>query len=177
MLRWLALAALLSPLATAQTALSLHVGYVDFDLSGVGQTAVVDARVSTALHRFLTVEGGLGYSDTPQQFGDVAYLLPSAEVQAGLAIGRVRPFLGVGLGLFVPLEDPGERSFTQNGTTYTVDYDAATRYAATVGLGADVDVTDRLLVRATGRLRASGSEVFEFSGTFAELTAGLGYRF
>ncbi|WP_179299673.1 outer membrane beta-barrel protein [Rubrivirga marina] len=168
---------LAAPFATSQTTSSLHIGGVDFDLSGVGQATVIDARVGHALNRYVAVEGGLGYSDTPQQFGDVRYVLPSAEVQLGVPVGPVRPFVGLGLGVFVPLEEAGERTIQRGETTLTVDVYPSTYTAATVALGADVAVVGPWIARATGRLRATGDDPFEFSGTFAELTGGVGYRF
>lgn len=161
--------------ASAQPVVSVHAGYVDFDLSGVGQTAVVDARINHALNRFVALEGGLGFSITDQQYGRVAYLLPGGEVQLGVGIGSVRPYLGAGLGLLVPVNDPGERTFGTN-PQYTVDIDPSTRFAATAAIGLDLNVAGPWVARSAGRLRANGSNPFEFSGTFAEVVVGVGYR-
>ena len=166
--------------ASAQTVVSVQAGGAEFDLSGTGSAFVVDARVHRPLTRFLAVEGGVGVSRAAEQFGDVTYLLPGVELQVGVPIaGVVRPYLGVGLGAFVPLNDPGPFLITYpGGSTLSGDYDPVAESALLVSLGLDGSVTDRVVVRTAARVRGTvegGPDVF--TGTFAEVTAGLGYRF
>ena len=162
----------------AQDVASLYVGGAEFDLSGTGSAVVVDVRARRALTSFLAVEGGLGVSRTGQQFGDVTYLLPTLELQAGPTGWRVRPYLGAGLGAFVPVSDPSERTFRTGEIEYTVDYDPATEGAVVLSLGLDGDLTDRVVARGVGRVRGTVGEGPDvFVGTFSEVAIGLGLRF
>ncbi|MDT0632163.1 outer membrane beta-barrel protein [Rubrivirga sp. S365] len=182
MTRVLLLAALFAGApAAAQTVVSVQAGGAAFDLSGTGSAFVADVRAHRPITRVLAVEGGVGFSRTAQQFGDVSYLLPNVEFQAGLPLGtRFRPFVGLGFGAFVPLSDPGPFQITYpGGSTTSGDFDPEFDGAIVLSLGLDAAVTDRVLVRTSGRLRGTaslgGPDVF--GGTFAEITAGLGYRF
>ena len=168
-----------SPLASAQTTLSVHAGYADFDLSGTGNAAVVDVRASYPINRYLSLDGGLGFSHTDQQFGDVAYLLPSVELHVGATVfGRVRPHLGVGVGALVPVADEGPQVVRQGEFEFTVDPDPDAEATINVALGVDVAVTDRWVVLGSGRLRGTvGDGPDFFVGTLADVSAGVGYRF
>ena len=167
----------LSAPLSAQTFASVHGGGVDFDLSGTGQTAVFEVRLGTFVSRYAAVEGGLGFSDVPEQFGGVSYALPSVEVQLGVPIrDSVRPFVGVGLGLMVPLSDPVPGRREVGDPRFRFDYDPPTRTSVNLGLGVDVGLTPDLSARVTGRVRSTGDGFTEFSGSFSELTAGLGFR-
>ena len=175
MLRGLSLAALLlaAPLAVAQDVVSLSAGPVEFDLSGTGSAVVVDLRAQRAVLPFLAVEAGLGYSQTDQQFGDVTYLLPAVELQATPSAWRVRPTLGAGVGLFLPVAS--EETVDPLYAGYS--YDPPAEGAVVLSLGLDADVTPRVLARFAGRIRGTlGDGPDVFVGTFAEVTAGVGLR-
>ena len=178
----LVLAALLAGApASAQAVVSVSAGGAGFDLSGTGSALVVDARLHAPLTRVLAVEGGLGLSPVAEQFGDVTYLLPSVELQAGLPLGgAVRPYVGLGLGAFVPLNDPGPFEIAYpGGSTLSGDYDPEPELALVGAVGLDAAVADRVVVRTAARLRGTASVDGPdfFGGTFGEVTAGLGYRF
>ena len=140
---------------------------------------MVDVRVLYPLTGVLSVEGGLGLSPTAQQFADITYLLPSVELQLGpYVLERLRPFVGVGVGAFVPLNDPYPVTVRRGDTVYTVETDLTPESAVILALGLDADMSDRWLLRASGRVRGTVGEGPDFFvGTFADLTAGLGYRF
>ncbi len=167
-----------APLASAQTVASLNVGGAEFDLSGTGSAVLVDLRAQYALLPFLAVEGGLGVSQIGEQFGDVTYVLPTVELQLTPTTWRFRPALGVGLGAFVPLTDPGPQTFGTGEFRYTVDYDPSTEGALVLSLGLDGDLTDRVVARVAGRVRGTvGGGPDFFVGTFSEVAAGVGIRF
>lgn len=163
--------------ASAQVVATFNAGAAEFDLSGTGSATVIDARAAWPLARVLTVEGGLGFSRTGQQFGDVSYLLPSAELQLGLPVGRVRPFASAGVGAFLPLNSYSSRTVVVDGVQYVVDFSPGPEAALVLGVGLDADVTDRVLVRLAGRVRGTVEDGPDFfTGTFAEVTGGVGYR-
>lgn len=180
-MRTLLLAALLAAApASAQTVVSVHAGGAEFDLSGTGSAFVVDARALYPLSRLFAVEGGVGLSPTGQQFGDVTYLLPSVGLQVGVPIaGVVRPYVGLGLGAFVPLSQPEDEVVEIDGQTVVLERGTDGEGALVAALGLDAAVTDRVVVRTTARLRGTASVNGPdfFGGTFSEVTAGLGYRF
>ena len=183
MLRITALLAVLlaSTSASSQTVVSLQAGGAEFDLSGTGSAFVLDARALYPLTRVLAVEGGVGVSQAAEQFGNVTYLLPSMELQVGVPVaGAVRPYVGLGLGAFVPLNDPGPFVIAYpGGATLSGDRDPEAEGAVVATVGLDAPVTRRVVVRTAARLRGTvsldGPDFF--GGTFGELTAGLGYRF
>lgn len=165
---------------SAQSFVSVHAGAAEFDLAGTGSAFVADVRYHRPLSRVLAVEGGVGLTSTSQQFGVVTYLLPSVELQAGVPLGRVaRPFIAVGLGAFVPMTGPDQETEIIGGREVIVQQGADTDGAVVLGLGLDVNASDRVLLRTAVRLRGTasidGPDVF--GSTFGEVTAGLGYRF
>ena len=163
--------------ASAQTFISGHGGGVDFDLAGTGQTAVFELRIGRFMSRYVALEGGLGVSDVPEQFGGVFYVLPSLEVQFGVPIrDRVRPYVGVGVGSLLPIGDPRPGLDELQRPGFRVDYDPPSRASINVGVGADLGIAPDLAARFSGRLRATGRNVTEFSGTFSEVTLGIGVR-
>lgn len=176
---YLAAAFLIAAPTSAQSVVSVQAGGAEFDLSGVGSAFVADVRYNRPLTRVLAVEGGVGLSPTGQQFGDVTYLLPSVELQAGLPLGGVvRPFAAVGLGAFVPVSGPEQETVVVDGREIIVQRGGVTEGALILGLGLDASVTDRVVLRAAARLRGTvGDGPDFFVGTFGEVTAGLGYRF
>ncbi|MGB3543651.1 outer membrane beta-barrel protein [Rubrivirga sp.] len=171
------LVALSAPLS-AQTFVSFHGGGADFDLSGVGQTAVFEARMGVFVNRYVSVEGGLGISDVPEQFGDVFYALPSVEVQLGVPImDSVRPYVGMGIGAFVPLSDPVPGRREVEAPRFELDYDPPTQTTINLGLGLDAGIAPDLFARVSGRLRGTvGDGPDFFTGTFTEVTVGVGVR-
>ena len=180
-MRTLLLAALFAAApALAQPFVAVQAGGAEFDLSGTGSAVVVDVRAHAPLTRVLAVEGGVAFSRTPQQFGDVTYLLPGVEIQAGVPLGGVvRPYVGLGLGAFIPVGGPEDEVVEINGQTVVLGRDVDGEGALVAAVGLDAALTDRVVLRAAGRLR--GTVGFDgpdfFGGTFSELTAGLGVRF
>jgi hypothetical protein len=106
-------------------------------------------------------EGGVGVSFPDQQFGDTTtFVVPEAQVQLQYP-ARLAPYLGVGAGL--ALDVRGEED---GGTQTEPTFSAAG--------GARVAMTEQLGLRAELRVRGIGTN---FSGTTAEFTAGVGWRF
>ncbi|MEM0961811.1 MAG: hypothetical protein AAGK21_04605 [Bacteroidota bacterium] len=171
-MRTLILGALLAAPLSAQTFGSISAGGAQFDLSGTGTAFVADARVVHFINRNVAVEGGLALSPVSEQFREVTYLLPSAELQVGTTIrDAIRPYLGAGLGAFFPISDDG------TPTRGFVNFDPTAEAALTLSAGVDAGVTDSVILRVTGRLRGTlGEGPDVFVGTFAELTGGLGVR-
>ena len=165
--------------ASSQAVVSLQAGGAEFDLSGTGSAFVLDARVLYPLTGVLAVEGGVGVSRVPEQHGDATYLLPSAELQLGVPIaGVVRPYLGLGAGAFVPVSGPADEVRVVDGVEYVLGYGPDAEAAVVAALGLDAAVTNRVVVRTAARLRGTlGNGPDLFQGVFAEVTAGLGYRF
>lgn len=161
----------LSPLVSAQTFASIHVGAAGFDLSGTGEAVVADVRVSHLVGPYLAIEGGLGVSPVSEQFRDTVYLLPSLEAQVGPTIrDAARVYAGVGVGSFIPFlgDGPPRR---------VVNYDPQPEFAFVGSLGVDAGLTPSVLVRVAGRLRATvGDGPDVFGGTFTEVTGGIGVR-
>ena len=137
-------------------AAALVAGASQFDLSGTGTTGVFGARVETELRRWLVAEGALVFFRPMEQFGGrLRYTITEAQLQLQLP-GRVfRPYLGVG----------GGYVFAQGNDM---------RGTGSVAAGVRVALRPSLDLRSELRVRGIGSS---FSGSTAEWTIGLGYRF
>ena len=160
------------PVAAQPATLWADAGRTEFDLSGTGWATVADVRVDAPLHRFAVVEGGLGWAQTAQSFGEVTYVLPSVELQAQLPIGPVRPYVGVGVDAFWAVDQGPLRD-----APYTPVRGLSTG-AVSVSAGARVDLPLALSVRAGVRIRGTVKEGEDaFAGGTGDLTLGAGYRF
>ena len=133
-------------------------GAFQYDLSGVGTTGFGALRVELPLTRFVLVEPGLTYARYTPQFADFAasLLFPEVQLQVQTA-GRVRPFLGAGLG----------PAFAWGGGA------SETELSLSGGAGVRADISPSWGARAELRIRA----IDPFTGTAAEWTAGISRRF
>jgi hypothetical protein len=139
-------------------AAALLAGVSQFDLSGTGTTGIVGARVEAEVRRWLVAEGALGFFRPVEQFGGRSrYTIPEAQLQVQFPGRAVRPYLGAGGGYVFA---SGGR-----GTQGTASGAAGLRLALP---GAPIDARGELRVRGIGR---------SFTGSTAEWTLGLGYRF
>lgn len=179
MLRLLALVALFvaAPLAAQPLSptLWLEAGSSEFDLSGTGTASVLNARADLEFGRFLVTEAGLGYMRAEQTYSDVSYAITDIELQAQLPLGRVRPYLGVGVGQLLVLDE------TQRPLPDGVPYASPDGYNAsllTASAGARIGLRGPVSARLGARFRGKlGGGPDFFSSTFGEITLGAGYRF
>jgi hypothetical protein len=159
-----ALLGLVTTIAGAQSlprprlALGAYAGAAQYDLSGTGTTHLLALRLEGELTRWLILEGGVGTMRPAEQFGQrIRYWSYEGQLQAQWPLGRVRPYLGVGGGVW-----DGNDGLVPKGTT-------------SGALGARITPgTDRLDLRAELRVRGIGSN---FAGSVAEWTTGIAYRF
>jgi hypothetical protein len=144
--------------ATAQTHVSLMAGFTEYDLAGVNSGGFYAARVATALHPNLLIEGGVSYVATEQQFGDAALFIPELQAELQGTWGRFSPYLGLGAGLAVerPDEDTGVEGHTD--------------FSPSIALGVRIAVNPQVGVRLEGRV--NGIEP-DFIGTVSALSAGF----
>jgi hypothetical protein len=88
--------------AAAQSAgpsLSVTGGMTEYDLSGVGKTAMVGVRAQLPVTGSLLVEPGLGYMNYDSQgLSRTSLWFPEVQLQAELPLRAVRPYLGLGAG-------------------------------------------------------------------------------
>jgi hypothetical protein len=165
-----AAAAIFSGTAAAQTvepsrALSISAGASQFDLSGTGTAPMGAIRADLPLARFALVEVGLGVARPEQQFDRrTTLVIPEAQVQFQLPIGPVLPYLGVGTGLAMDFR-PDEVGGTQ------------TDWTASAAGGLRWWITPRAGVRAELRVRGIDYNGDGFTGSAAEWTGGLMWRF
>ena len=142
-------------------ALWLHAGRFEFDLSGVGDAAIVAVRGDVPLTRVIVFEGGLAFTRTNQQFDqDISYLVPEFQFQAQWPDARFRPYVGIGAGVFVDLR----RGDDESGNTYAGDY------MGSLGFGARWIVYRRVGLKGEVRVRGMGE-----AGSSMDLMAGLGW--
>jgi hypothetical protein len=137
--------------------LALVGGVSNYDLSGTGSTAFGAVRVDVPLLAVIA-EGSLGMMRPKEQDGTRTYVIPEVQLQYQLFPLLVRPYLGVGGGVFKAIAgpDPQRSDFTLS---------AAAGVRATIpliGFG----------VRAEARVRGIGSG---FSGSSTELTVGVSF--
>ena len=137
---------------------SVLAGASQFDLSGTGTTALVSARLEAEVRRWLVAEAALNIFRPDEQFSrQVRYTVPEVQLQVQVPGRVVRPYLGAGGG-FVFAGDCQRRRGTASGA-------AGLRVALP---GGRLDARGELRARGIGRY---------FSGSTAEWTAGIGYRF
>jgi hypothetical protein len=139
-------------------AAALVAGVSQFDLSGTGTAGIVGARLEAEVRRWLVAEGALGFFRPEEQFGGRSrYIIPEGHLQVQFPGRAVRPYVGAGGGYV--FASGGRRS---RGT-------ASGAAGLRLGLpGAPIDARGELRVRGIGR---------SFSGSTAEWTLGLAYRF
>lgn len=142
----------------APRAISLTAGAVQFDLSGTGTAFGVAPRLTLPVTSGVAVEIGALISRIDEQTGNTTLIVPEVHVQHFWRTGRVRPFVGGGMGV-------GYRD-----TAFGSDADLV----LSGGGGALIDVSDRLSLRAEFRLRGFEED---FVGTTAEWLGGIAWRF
>ena len=151
--------------AQAQESWTLNVSasYLDFDLSGTGQTGGLAVRATRPLSSSVVLEIGSTFARPCQQFqdckatGPATLFAPEAQLQYHWGLGRFEPYVGAGLGA------SALRSSLRTDWEPTMS----------VGVGTAVRVTDQLAL--TGEFRLRGHE-WRFVGTTTEIAAGLSWR-
>ena len=170
------LAALLAaPAALAQT-LWITGGPTEHD-AVYTRTASVGARADVRVLPFVVVDAGVLYAPLGEA-SQQAYslLLPDVQVQFELPLGRVRPYVGAGVGAHVAIESTAQ-CFRIGAESPEVACRPDDRFdaALAVALGVRVDLGPRLRARLGGQLLKA--ETFGDGGNVLGLTAGLGYGF
>lgn len=149
---------------SAWTEMSVSASYIDFDLSGTGQTSGLVVRATRPLSSRVSLEVRSLFARPCQQFqhceddGPAVLIAPEAQLQYHWTVGRVEPYVGGGLGAAAVRGSLGTR------------WDPTLSFSA----GTGVRLTDRLALNGEFRLR--GHE-WKFTGTTTELAIGLGWRF
>ena len=131
---------------------------IDFDLSGTGSAAGLAVRTSRELFPNIRLEFGGTFARPDQQFGPSTLFAPEAQLQYHWTTGRFEPYAGGGLGAALVTSD------------FQDDWDPTLSMA----VGTTVRLTER--VGVTGEFRLRGHE-WDFTGTTAELSAGVAWRF
>ena len=138
----------------SRNGVGLAAGVAQFDMAGTGTAPFGVLRLERELARWLVGDLALGLLRPDEQIAlRQTYLVPEAQLQVQRPFGRLRPYLGAGIGML--------KSLNGSARTYAV-YSGST--------GARVAVTDALDVR--GELRVTGQ-----SATLAQWTVGLARRF
>jgi len=139
-------------------AFSLAGGVSSYDLSGTGTAPFAVARVDIPILS-LIAEGSVGVF-RPKEDGDVqrTYIIPEAQLQYQLLPILIRPYVGVGAGLFraVAGPDPHRSDLT---------------LSASAGVRVGIPLTP-IGARAEVRVRGIGSD---FNGAATEFTLGLSW--
>ena len=142
---------------------SLTVGRVDYDLSGVGHASGVAVRTTRDFTPHVSLELRGLFARPCQQFqscenvGPASLLVPEAQLQYRWNTGRLAPFVGAGLGM------------SALKSSFDTKWDPTIAFSA----GSGVRLTNRLTL--TGEFRLRGHE-FGFTGTSSEINAGLSWR-
>jgi hypothetical protein len=162
MKRWLTIALLAAAPYAANAQLPIPSfavvgGVSSYDLSGTGTTPIGALRVDLPLFVILA-EGSLGVMAPKEDVGRTTYVIPEVQLQYQILPILVRPYIGVGGGLFKGVS--GVKS----------DFSQMTLSAA-AGIRATLPLTG-LGLRVEGRIRGVGSG---FGGSSAELTAGISF--
>lgn len=140
------------------TTVSMFAGGSQYDLSGVGWTAVFGPRVDHTFLAPLGVQFSLPvYRYEPQLADKITYVLPEVSVLVSPQLGRVSPYVGFGLGW----------SFVVSGP------DGLNELTLHVAVGVRVQLAGPWDLRSEGRLRAMDP----WSGNTADISGGVGYRF
>jgi hypothetical protein len=132
-------------------------GVSHFDLNGTGSTPIGALRVDVPLLA-LVAEGSLGVMRPTENDGTRTYVIPEAQLQYQLLPILVRPYVGVGAGVFKAVSGPDPR---RNDLTLS----------ASAGVRATVPLTG-FGFRAEARLRGIGSG---FGAGAAEFTLGVSF--
>lgn len=132
--------------------------HVDYDLSGTGSTPAVSARITRDLSPNVALEFRGLVAKPDQQFGPSTLIVPEAQLQYRWNFARVSPYVGGGIGLAVVR------------SAFHDEVDPALSAAA----GAHIRLSER--VGLIGEMRLRGVE-WRFTGTVAEWSAGLAWRF
>ena len=146
------------------TEMSVSASYIDFDLSGTGQTSGFVVRATRPLSSRVSVEVRSLFARPCQQFqdcendGPAVLMAPEAQVQYHWTVGRAEPYVGGGLGAAAVRSSLGTR------------WDPTLSFS----VGTGVRLTDHLALNGEFRLR--GHE-WKFTGTTTEIAFGLGWRF
>lgn len=141
-------------------AISLAGGISQFDLSGTGTSALLGARADIELNRWLVTEGSLTGMRPDEQFTQkVTYIIPELQLQLQAPLRVVRPYIGLGGG-FARRTAEG-----LSDNIKTVSGAGGVRFLVP---------NSKLVAQGELRLRGLGSS---FTGSSAEWTAGLGWRF
>lgn len=135
--------------------LSVMGGISQYDLSGTGTTPIAAVRVTIPI-LFAVAEGSLGVMRPDEQSGTHTYIIPEAQLQWELFPLLVKPYVGIGAGMFQAISGPG---------THTSQFTGS----ASAGIRVGVPLIGAGL-RAELRVRGIGSG---FGGSAAEWTAGL----
>ena len=144
--------------------LNVSAAYMDFDLSGTGQTGGVAVRAKRALTSGVVLELGGTFARPCQQFqdckttGPATLFAPEAQLQYHWGLGRFEPYVGAGLGA------------SALRSSLRTDWEPTMSFAG----GTAVRLTDQLAL--TGEFRLRGHE-WKFTGTTTEISAGLAWRF
>jgi hypothetical protein len=149
-----------APRAAAQLpipSLSVVGGVSQFDLSGTGTAPIGAIRLDVPLI-FVVAEGSFGVMRAKEDAGTRTYVIPEAQLQWQLFPLLVKPYVGLGGGLFRAVSGPGDHSSRVTGS-------------ASVGIRAGVPLIGAGL-RAELRVRGIGSN---FSGSAAEWTVGVSF--
>lgn len=141
---------------------SASVGIMHFDLSGTGSTPMLALRVDLPWSTHLWFEPGVVFARPNQQFGaSTNFVVAEMHAHAMLPLGGFAPYLGGGVGRAWDIRDE--------------------EYGGTIGrlslagaLGARFQLAPRAGARAELRVRTLGRE---FTGSSAEFTGGLSWRF
>ena len=137
--------------------LSVSAVRLDYDLSGVGAAAGIAVRSTRDLSPHVSLEFGGVFARPKQQFGPSTLFMPEAQIRYRWNAGRLSPYVGGGVGTALVK------------SSFHSDWDPTLSVAA----GTGVRLTDRLALAGEFRLR--GHE-WKFTGTTAELSAGLAWR-
>ena len=138
----------------SRTGVGFSAGVAQFDMAGTGTAPFGALRLERELASWLVGDLALGLIRPDEQIAlRQTYLIPEAQLQAQRTFGRVRPYLGAGMGML--------KSLNGSARTYAI-FSGST--------GARVAVTNALDVR--GELRVTGQ-----SATLAQWTLGLAGRF
>lgn len=136
-------------------------GAFQYDLDGTGTVPFGGIRLTLPMHRWVLLEPALTYAAYENDAGaNIPLLIPEAQVQGRWTLGRVDPFVGVGLGgVFDLREDRGGKDLVVSTLS------AAAGARARLGRGWS----------ARAELRVRG--VDDFAGSAAEWTLGIARAF
>lgn len=159
--------------AQRSTTLSLSGGAMQYELQGgSGTTALAALRLNVPFGRMFSAELGAVGAMPRQQFGVIGQatgaegerallaVLPEAQLQVQVPLGRIAPYAGIGGGLVI------DRADRRDGTTLT-------EFSGSAAGGVRVALADRVGGVAEVRYRGLGQD-FEHRTT--EFTLGLSWQ-